>query len=238
MHAISFSHFRRTALAILAVAATATAHADSLRITTSAYSNGSNGGSYTVTILNGPANTSSYSPLAMLAPGTFEAFCLEPTEHFTPGSTYNYTISSDAIGGGAEHSSRNIGLGDRLSVGTAWLYSQFASGTLASFDYSAAGRKNSNLLLQQAFWFLEDDRSTGSLFSNAAVSHFGSVNAAKANATAGFLGVYALNLTSGSNNQNNHQSQLYYNIPDGGSSLVLLGLAFLGCAAFRKRFSV
>jgi hypothetical protein len=163
---------------------------------------------------------------------------VEPTEYFVSGSTYNYTIASNVLGGGIEDVSRDIGPGDRLSVGTAWLYSQFATGTLGGFDYSVAGRKNSNFLLQQAFWYLEDDKPAGSVFSNAAISYFGSVSLAKANASPGEYGVYALNLTSGINNDAHHQSQLYYHVPEGGSSALMLGLALLGCAAIRRKKSV
>jgi hypothetical protein len=234
---LSLSQLRRTGLAVAFASIASVSFADALQISGNTYSNGSNGGSYTINPLSGPITNLNYSSLAILAPGTFESFCLEPTEYFVSGSTYNYTVASYAFGGGVEDVSRNIGPGDQLSVGTAWLYSQFATGTLGGFDYSAAGRKNSNLLLQQAFWYLEDDRATGSVFSNAAISFFGSVSAAKANASVGQYGVYALNLTSGTNNQVNNQSQLYYHVPEGSSTALMLGLAFLGCAAFRRKKS-
>src|SRR5262245_27252455 len=131
----SLSTSLKALAAAMALCATS-AFADQLMIGTSAYSNGGNGGSYTITPGPGPVTNSSYSPLAILSAGTFESFCLEPTEYFSPGSTYEYTVGSAATGGpstggGIEAPSRNVGPGDQLSVGTAYLYSLFATGNLS-----------------------------------------------------------------------------------------------------------
>lgn len=216
---------------ICVLSAASVASADSLKISTNASSNGGNGGSYTIKVFNGPVNNLSYSPLAILSAGTFESFCLEPTEYFTNGSTYNYTVGIDAIGGANENSTRNIGAGDRLSLGTSWLYSLFATGVLTNFDYGT-GRQASNLLLQRAFWYLEDDYTgysdpVGSnIFLNMVKTQFGSLSAGQANVGAtGAYGVKVLNLTSGTNNENNHQSQLYFTkVPDEGATLLLLAM--------------
>ncbi len=210
------------------------AQADSIKLDVSVYSNGSNGGSYTLTPLSGPLTNSSYSSLAILSATSFETFCLEPGEYFSAGGTYAYTINSAAIVGGLEAAIRNIGLGDQLSLGTAFLYSQFATGTLAVFDYSASGRKTSNLALQRAIWWLEDETqgSLTSAYQTLLTTQFGGTENARGNALPGGYDVFAVNLTSNSGTTNN-QSQLYYHIPDSGATFSLLGVALAGMAAFR-----
>ena len=61
----------------------------------------------------------------------FETFCVEYNEHFTPGLTYYYGISQGAINGGVSG-----GNPDLISKGTAWLYLNFAQGTLAGYNYA------------------------------------------------------------------------------------------------------
>jgi len=137
------------ALASSAVAAT-------LTISTNASSNGNGlgGGSYTIS--GSGLDTSAYAPISLVgAAGTFESFCLEYTEYFSPGSTYNYTVANAAVAGAGGA----VGGQDPVSLGTAWLYSQFANGSLSGFDYGS-GRKTSNNFLQLAFWFFEDETSS------------------------------------------------------------------------------
>lgn len=220
------------ALASSGVAAT-------LTISTNASSNGNGlgGGSYTIS--GSGLDTSAYAPISLVgAAGTFESFCLEYTEYFSPGSTYNYTIGNAAVAGAGGA----VGGQDPVSVGTAWLYSQFANGTLGGFDYGA-GRKTSNNFLQLAFWFFEDETPSisgygpsygfgdGNAFLDAAVTHFGSEAAAKAAAN-GAYGVQVLNLTDKSGR--NKQSQLYVSVPDAGSTLALLGLGIAGLAGLQR----
>ncbi len=233
-------------LAFGSVAALATsAFGDSLKLSTNTYSNGSNGGAYTASHFGTSLTTESYSALVATAT-SFETFCLEPTEYFNAGSTYDFTIASFAFGGANEHVSRNIGPGDQLSLGTTWLYSQYAQGLLAGFDYTAAGRKASNLTLQRAFWYLEDDYSYGDPLTNTFLSlvsgQFGSVAAAQANAADGAYGVWALNLTSTTGGAvTQHQSQLYYHVTsvsDETATLALFGAAFTGLMLLRRRFPI
>lgn len=240
-------------LSALAVAAVLTSgsFAATLTLTLNGTSNGNGlgGGSYTAS--GSGLDTSAYAPQSLVGgAGTFETFCLEYTEYFTSGSTYNYTISNAAMNGGYSGGVGNSG--DPISMATAWLYSQFASGTLAGFDYGA-GRKASNNALQLAFWFFEGETAgissipgfVGSpstygvgnnAFIDAAVTHFNnSLAAAKADANGAF-GVQVLNLTD--NAGNNKQSQLYIaptkNVPDAASTLGLLALGLGGLAAARR----
>jgi hypothetical protein len=262
MNTLQKSFTKVLASAAVIAALSSSAFADSLKLSVNPYSNPSNsgtrGGAYTATVLSGPATSSSYNmnaSLGIATATTFQTFCLEPTEFFNAGSTYNYTIAGAAIGGGNEVSSRNIGPGDQLSLGTTWLYSQFAKGVLSASTYATATRQASNLQLQYAFWYLEDDNSSdpgvtpgyssawAALSSNVyltlVANQFGGgvsgLAAAQANAVTGAYGVYALNLTTGSTQ---NQSQLYYHqVPEGGATIALLGLALIGMAGFRRRFA-
>ena len=106
------------------------------------------------------AVSSDFNPIAMgyaastTYNGGFETFCIEYSEHFTPGSTYYYGISQGAMNGGVSG-----GNPDPISRGTAWLYLQFATGHLQDtirLDNSNASAAD----LQAAIWFLEDEGGT------------------------------------------------------------------------------
>ena len=131
----------------------------------------------------------------------FQTFCIETGEFFYPGSTYNVTISYDIYYDGGMFPS-----GSPITMGTAWLYSQFAAGTLIgsgplSYDYTyGSGRTTMAGDLQQAIWYLQGEETSlinagsgadGTTFYNAAVSALGgTIN----NAANGAYGVVALNL--------------------------------------------
>ena len=131
---------------------------------------------------------SSYSA-ATAGAGYFQTFCIESTEYFTPGATYNVTINDRAIYGGQGPT------GDPLSIGTAWLYSQFAAGSLSGYTYAyGANRTLSANVLQQAIWWLEGEGGTKNAFVIAAETALGlNDTTIKADAN-GAYGVVALNL--------------------------------------------
>jgi hypothetical protein len=144
--------------------------------------------------------------------GTFQTFCLEVNEDIGWGTgTYNYQINSGAVnGGGDAHATDELpGPGylhpmDNISIGTAWLYSQFRAGNLNINSTTAAGD------LQDAIWYLEGETSSwtgdgyggdGSAFL-AAAAHGTSTSLSIAEGTPGSIfndsegayGVVALNL--------------------------------------------
>jgi hypothetical protein len=89
----------------------------------------------------------------------FQTFCVEYNEEFTPGTTYSVGISSRAMYGSQPP------LGDPISIGTAWLYSQFAAGTLAGYSYTYGTQTGQRATatsagaLQQAIWWLEGEQN-------------------------------------------------------------------------------
>ncbi len=124
----------------------------------------------------------------------FQTFCIEVAEEFTPGAAYNVTINDKALYNGGQFPG-----GDPITFGTAWLYSQFAAGTLSGYDYSyGSGRTVSAGDLQQAIWYLEGEvtglvagSADGTAFYNtAALALSGTIN----NAANGAYSVVALNL--------------------------------------------
>jgi hypothetical protein len=176
---------------------------------------------------------------------SFQSFCIEKSEVIDGGTTYNAALSQNAMNGGVSHG------GDPVSVGTGWLYSQFAQGTLDDYAYSGSSwaRRASAAELQNAIWWLEGDGTYDrhNDFMVAVVAEFGSKAAAKADGGAQY-GVYALNLWSGSDSTRHRaQDQLYFQglptasqetVPDGGQTAVMLGGALVAIATLVCRNSL
>ena len=165
----------------------------------------------------------------------FQTFCLELNENLFFGSLYDYPgLENEAIQGGV-----GGGSPDAISWGTAWLYSQFAAGTLAGYDYTpGAGREGSAGLLQQAFYWLEHEVSLGNpggnAFLAAAIAQFGDQASARADASAGAYNVYVINPV---NSQGvDRQSVLVVRVADGGITLMMLGASVMACAGIRRKF--
>jgi hypothetical protein len=139
--------------------------------------------------------------------GNFQTFCIEYNQEFVPGASYSYFQNTGAVTGGAganttdSHTTLSM---DNISIGTAWLYSQFRAGTLA--NYFTGSRQANAGALQDAIWYLEGETSTlafngadGTAFYNLAKLHAGAGNLTDAQVTADSLGAYgviALNLFS------------------------------------------
>ncbi len=222
-------------LLVAAVASPATA--GTVTFSGSTYASGV-GGEFTFTVNGGSLDISHYSTLTsnIGATPSFQTFCLEANEYIQQGYTYNVALSDSAVLGGITG-----GPSDPISVGTAWLYSQFATGTLAGYDYGA-GRTTSAAALQNAIWWLEGEGGAKNSFVLAAETALGlNDTTVKYDAGTNNYGVYALNLTAdtcaGGYSGPNCQSQLVY-VPDGGATLMLLGGALVGIGALRRKFRV
>lgn len=173
---------------------------------------------------------SSYNALALYGNG-FQSFCLEKNEEVNLGSSYPYGVSTGAISGG-----NGGGNPDVVSRGVGFLYSEFAKGNLAGYFSANDLTRNQNAgLLQAAIWSLEDetpDKAPGiNVFYDLAVNHFGSIASAKTDGGYEY-GVYALNL--GTNVQD---VLIYKSVPDGGTTLMLIGIAFGGVSFLRRKIS-
>ena len=172
----------------------------------------------------------------------FQTFCIEYNEAFTPGSVYNVGISKTL---------NSDGTGAPVTLGVAWLYSQFAAGTLntysgygTTYNYAySSGRSNSAGLMQEAIWWLQGEAGgVRTSFINEVeqalygAGHDGGIYDADIKAAAnGAYDVYGLDLIGG-------QDQLVIEAPSNNSavlpepSTVLAGallLLPLGASAFR-----
>jgi hypothetical protein len=164
------------------------------------------GGAFTVAVTAGLGNVVGGNGLAGVLGTGYSAFCIEFNEHISLPGNYDANLNTQAVlGGGGPNP-------DPISRGTAWLYSQFRSGTLAANAPGYANTDAGNNSLQQAIWWLEQETSafSGSApagsevsFNNylvaAAVAATGAGTAANArNIDAnGEWGVMALNLFNG-----------------------------------------
>lgn len=143
-----------------------------LKLTSGYHDPKSQGGEFTA-YLSGNATVqnyiiSQYNSDALVKSGSqtgFETFCVEINESFKSGTEYNTTMAQNILPGGAA-----------VTIGTAYLYSQFAQGTLQGYTYSttspAPGKTNSREYtsdeLQDAIWYLQGEiTSQGDSYTTA-----------------------------------------------------------------------
>jgi hypothetical protein len=156
--------------------------------------------------------------------GGFETFCVQTNEYFNPGSTYYYGISQGSISGGSFNP---------LTRGAAWLYLNFAHGSLFGYNYSFGGLGSASAgALQSEIWFLQGQGANphnafSTLVTNNVTNYMAPNN--------GYYGVAVLNLWGDINHTQVVQNQLILvpsRVPDSGSTVMLLGtaLSVLGMA--------
>lgn len=162
------------------------------------------------------------SGLAVNGNRYFQTFCTELQEEYTPGGTY--TISS--VGNNALYN--GTGHPVPITMGVAYLYSQFAAGTLVGYNYTyGSGRSGTAWDLQNAIWTLLGEQSTPlAAWVATDLSSIANVNAA-ANGAFG-----AADLTLGGAGQN--QDQLVMVVPEATTMIAgALLLLPLGASALR-----
>ncbi len=208
----------------------------------SIYSDGSHG-EYLFSATSGPVNNSSYSTLTknITQAGSFQTFCLEVYRLVaTVPSLYKVDDEARTGGDNLHGPAGNLG-GDILSVGTAWLYSQFASGVLAGYDYTGSTASRTadaqSCNARSGIWRM-NDAHPGNFYLGLAEAQFGGSAAARANYSAGQYGVYVVGMFElvGSTYYD-RQDMLFYSVtstPDGGATVVLLGMALFGVSALRR----
>ena len=109
------------------LAGLSTARAGSITLYQNSYSF-SDGGEFTAK--TSPDNfLSNYAPTAILN-GGFETFCVQSNVYFYPGATYSYVLTNTES------------TGQKLTLGAAFLYDEFATGKLTGYDYSNSDPSN------------------------------------------------------------------------------------------------
>ncbi len=178
-----------------------------------------------------PVIGTGYAP-SVIVNGGFETFCYDERPGITIPGTYNATVNTSGIDF----------LGLQMTAGAAWLYQQFASGTLAGYNYTpgggpGTGRIGSSFDLQIALWNMQNQYgpAAGTLansFTALAVAHFGSLAATLAATTGGAFNVGILEMkdATGKNVQ-----PMYTLLPDGGTTLMLMGIGFSGLALVSRK---
>jgi hypothetical protein len=156
--------------------------------------------------------------------GTFQTFCIELGEYLSANATYNYVINSAAVQGGVGGPHP-----DPISKGTAYLFYNFAKGTLAGYDYAGTTKTQD---LQNAIWYLEEeigDPGTNE-FLTAVYGLYGNLAGARADAN-GLFGVAALNLSR--DGDPNAQDVLV--VTPEPLTMILFGLGLIGLAALTRK---
>ena len=125
----------------------------------------------------------------------FQTFCIQTEVDFYPGRSYTAT--------GA----------DSIALGTAWLYSQFASGGLSGYNYSYGSTRITTAgELQQAIWFFQGQSGgVQNSFALAAEGAVGGLVDALADSN-GAYGVAGFDLSDA--NGVAAQDQLYIAVPE------------------------
>ena len=212
-------------------------------------------GTQTGTKVTDPGDNGTTNPDAGLAGDVgFQTFCLEVNTELTPIPTgpISYALSESVLNGGTKP----------LTIGTCYLYSLFAQGKLSNYDYvdyltdsggNPSARGNDAAYLQAAFWYLQgdillsaadgmsnpylSDLVTAGLLSSSGTSGTALVSATT---TAEYAGVEVLNL--GTSPSYNQQALLVYktaittSVPDGGTTVMLMGMALGGLELLRRKF--
>lgn len=216
------------------------------------------GGEFTV-YNNTKLSNDAYAAVTKDQGGTtksFQTFCMEIGEHVT--SPVDIVVSTTNAQGGPDGSGShavlggaysNPGVGDDLDARTAYLYTQFALGTLGGYNYVpvASGRRFSAGSLQLAIWYIEEEIDLATLSADAQAvtwyneaveaTEIGSlVGGGVTDGSATWKGigkVRVLNMTSGGDLK---QDMLWLATPAPGAALLIgVGLAAIGW--FRRKIS-
>ncbi len=156
--------------------------------------------------------------------GGFQTFCIETTVDFYPNTTYYYTLSQ----------TDSMVPGRALTEGAAFLYYEFAKGTLAGYDYThTAARLADAGLLQAAIWWFQYHQTysgytiptlSNNIYYALAMSTLGLTTATEETANNGTYGVEVLQMWANADDTGAAQNQLVL-VADGGTTALMLGMS-------------
>jgi hypothetical protein len=175
----------------------------------------------------------------------FGTFCIDRNTSITVPGTYNATVYENGL---------NPASGLLIAQGTGWLYGQFARGTLAGYNYNGGlggqVRADSAYYLQLAIWVLEQqywygantadlaaDLASGNPFITAVANQYGGgvggLTAAMLRLGGNASGVGVLGLQDLRTDA--QRQPMLTLLPDGGSALILLGMALSSIALIARK---
>ena len=225
---------KKRTLAVLAIASLGLSSAYAIPQVTMGTFDAGSGGNYRANANSDLDWVVSNYALGKSTDGTwFGTFCLEYNEHFANGGVYEVALNNGSMSGGV---SGAIGGKDVISVGTAYLYEQFALGSLTGFSY---GSSTAAKRLQNTIWYLEGERTLGQAQAGVGMGTFLTLVQGVANYSNDYAGsdVKVMNLTSNGGNTRNQDQLVYAKVADSGATLSILLLGLTGLIAARRKLA-
>jgi hypothetical protein len=188
----------------------------------------SDGGQFTATVSGFPS---------------FQTYCIEIQHEFSLGGTYNYTLGQTTHGAPPSTAAAN------LNLGTAWLFSRFTTGLISITTTLQAGE------FQAALWYFQGQGAgnsdynawvggtpTHDIYTDAAIGALGgnttTMTGGAYDASAGAYGVQIIQSSSTDANGVVTPAQDWLVCPDGGATVMLLGIGLMSLVLVSRRFAV
>lgn len=206
----------------------------------------------TITVSGSPLEYSDGGQFTATVSGfpSFQTYCIEIQHEFGLGGTYNYDL------GQTTHGSPPITAAPLLNSGTAWLFYAFTHDLLGSLNITTTTQAGE---LQAALWYFQgqgvngnnafsgagfgDGLPTANAYTDEAIMHFGGGAAGLLAAQAASAGAYGVDIIESYSLDANGkkiaaQDWLYVPVPDGGATVMLLGIGLMGLVLVSRRFAV
>lgn len=180
------------------------------------------------------ATATEYGPDGSTVVRTFKTFCLEDSEFFNPASTFNFTIDNRVIYGGPLSTGNPASA--QLTTGAAQLY----------LDYMSGKPGLTAQAVQEGIWANQGYNNNihiGDTYYNWSVPAGYTIDqSAYTGHSFEIINLYISNNADGLDNYNNNgvygqRQSFIYSIPDGGTTISLLGLGFVGLGMLRRKLS-